>query len=100
MGSLRLLESSGDHGGMASVLDKSRSNPNRGFEWNFWMRRLHDATEEYTVDYSAPGKSEVGVVSRDGNQICLVDHRANMAAVIDRKSKRVVLSTSCRLKTI
>jgi len=90
MNSLSLLEASGDQAGMAAVLDRSRTNPNRGFEWNFWMGRLHDALEEYSFDYAAPGKDEYGVVSQDGRQICVVDRLARAAAVIDRESKRTL----------
>jgi len=100
MNSLSLLEASGDQAGMAAVLERSRSNPHRGFEWNFWMGRLHDAVEEYTFDYSAPGKDEFGIMSQDGRQICVVDRLARTIAVVDRRSKRVLAGADINARTI
>jgi len=90
MTSLSLLESSGDRAGMAAVLDRSQTNPNRGFEWNFWMGRLHDGVEEYTLDYTVPGKDENGILSQDGRQICIRDQLAHVVVVVNRQSKKVV----------
>jgi len=92
--SLRLFEETGDSSRMASVLERTKTSPYRGFEWNFWLGRLHDSTEEYTLDYSTPGKQELGILSQDGRQICVEDRLADVAVVVDRKTKRVLGKTA------
>jgi len=90
MNSLRAFEEDGDVARIEDVLEHTRTSPYRGFEWSFWMRRIHDAAEEYTLDYFAPGKRERGVLSWDDKQICLWDDVALTAAVVDRATKHIV----------
>jgi len=96
MNSMRLFEESGDIARMQEVLERTKSSPHRGFEWGFWVGRLHDATEEYTLNYAAPGKREDGVLSLDGQQLCLVDQILSGAAIIDRRTKRAIAFTKIR----
>jgi len=100
MTSLGLFEGTGDSVRMASILARSHSNSHRGFEWNFWLGRLHDSPEEYTLDYSTPGKLEEGILSQDGAEICVKDRLANVAVVVDRRSKRVLGSDILELKSV
>ncbi len=93
MNSLRLFEDVGDTTRMGQILERLRTSPHRGFEWNMWMGRLHDSTEEYTLDYSAPGKIEEGFLSADGRQVCIEDLLASVAVVFDRRTARVLGST-------
>jgi hypothetical protein len=90
MNSLRLFEDGGDTARMAEILEQLRPSPHRGIEWNLWMARLHDSAEEYTFDYSAPGKIESGVISADGRQICIRDNLAAVAVVANRADKKVL----------
>jgi len=90
MNSLRLFYENGDTGKIEAILDRHRTSPYRGFEWGYWLGRYHDASEEYTLDYKAPGKRERGKISRDGSEICLMDDLSRTATILDRTSKHVL----------
>jgi hypothetical protein len=90
MGSMRFFEETGDIARMEQVLASTEHSPHRNFEWAFWNARLHDAKEEYTLDYTAPGKREDAILSRDGKYLCLTDALLRTCTVVDRKSKRVL----------
>ncbi|MEZ0325872.1 MAG: AAA-like domain-containing protein [Fimbriimonas sp.] len=92
MNTMRLFEESGDIARMEEVLARGRNSPHRGFEWGFWMGRLHDSPEEYTLDYSAPGKRETGILSADGKLICIQDALLNTATVVDRATRKVIIT--------
>jgi len=92
MNNMRLLEETGDVARMKELLVRTSNSPSRGFEWSFWQRRIHDSDEEYTLDYSAPGKREEGILSVDGKQICIYDSLAGIAVVVDRRSKKTIFT--------
>lgn len=91
MNNMRLLEEIGDIARMDEILGATKRSPYRGFEWSFWQGRVHDSKEEYTLDYTAPGKREDGLVSQDGKQICVFDLLTGIAAIVDRKSNKPVV---------
>jgi len=64
--SLRSFFDDGDTASIDMILTRHQVSPYRGFEWAYWQKRFHDAPEEYTLDYIAPGKREVGHISTDG----------------------------------
>ena len=82
----------GDTHRIEAVLNRYKNSPFKGFEWAYWLRRYHDSPEEYTLGYSSPGKRCEGHISTDGKQICLVDKLTNTATLVDRASKRVILT--------
>ncbi|AIE85543.1 AAA-like domain-containing protein [Fimbriimonas ginsengisoli] len=90
MNNLRLFEENGDTPRIAQILERTKNSPYRSIEWGLWMKRLHDAKEEYTLDYRAPGKRENGYLTWDGRLICLTDDVTMTATVIDRTSKRTI----------
>lgn len=94
MNNMRSFEQDGDVARIAEVLDRTQHSPYRGFEWGFWMNRLHDSQEEYTLDYFAPGKRERGILSFESKLICLVDDLTLTASVIDRRTKKLMKVTS------
>lgn len=92
MTNLRVFEQNGDMARISQTLERTRNSPYRGFEWGYWQSRLHDAKEEYTLDYFAPGKRESGLLSWDGKLVCLIDEITSTATVVDRATKRRVCS--------
>ena len=90
MGSMRFFEETGDIARMEQVLSSNKNSPHRNFEWAFWNARLHDAKEEYTLNYMAPGKREDAVLSQDGKYLCLTDALLGTATVVERATKRVL----------
>lgn len=84
MNSLRVFEMNGDIGRIAETLERTRTSPHRGIEWGLWQNQVHDAKEEYTLDFFAPGKRELGLLSLDGRRLCLVDEVTSTATLIDR----------------
>jgi hypothetical protein len=90
MNNMRLLEEIGDISRMDSILQKSKNSPYRGWEWGYWLGRIHSSNEEYSLDYDAPGKREEGTVSLDGKQVCVYDSLLGVAAVIDRSSRKSI----------
>lgn len=100
MNNLRVFEQNGDIGRIAETLERTRQSPYRGIEWGLWQSRLHDAKEEYTLDYYAPGKRESGMFSGDGRLVCLVDDVTMTATVIDRATASVLSSQRLLAKQI
>lgn len=98
MNNLRVFEQNGDIGRIAETLERTRQSPYRGIEWGLWQRRLHDAKEEYTLDFFAPGKRETGMLSGDGRLLCLIDEVTATATVIRRADRSVVTSQRLRAK--
>jgi WD40 repeat protein len=96
MNNLRSFEEDGDVGRAAEVLKRTERSPYRGFEWGFWMRRLHDSPEEYTLDFSAPGKRETGILSWNGAQLCILDDLTGCATIVDRATHRAISRTRRR----
>jgi AAA domain-containing protein/WD40 domain-containing protein len=90
--SLPLFYDRGDTGKMSAILNRHRNSPYRGFEWGYWFGRLHDAREEYTLDYAAPGKVEEGHVSTNGKEVCINDSLCYTASIVDRETKRLIVS--------
>jgi hypothetical protein len=91
--SLRTYYDNGDTGRIETILKRHENSPYRGFEWGYWQRRFHDAPEEYTLNYTAPGKREVGMMSADGKEICISDMLTDTATIVSRATRQVV-STS------
>ncbi|MDR3691908.1 MAG: AAA-like domain-containing protein [Fimbriimonas sp.] len=96
MNNLRSFEEDGDEARIAEILERTRNSPYRGFEWGYWLNRLHDSKEEYSLDYFAPGKRERGVLSRDNRSICLIDDLTLTASVVDRVTKKLVRTVPLR----
>lgn len=96
MTSLRTFFEQGDTAKIEGVLARHRRSAHRGFEWGYWLARFHDAKEEYTLDYDAPGKREEGHISTDGTQVCLVDMLTRTATVIDRATRKPVLTAKLK----
>jgi WD40 repeat protein len=92
MNGMRFFEEKGDIGRMEQVLNRTKNSRHRGFEWAFWNGRLHDADEEYTLDYAAPGKREDGILSQDGATICITDALLGTATLVDRATKRPIVT--------
>jgi len=90
MNNMRLLEEIGDIARMDAILKRTAASPYRGFEWSFWLGRVHDSKEEYTLDYTAPGKREEGTISADGKSVCVYDSLLGVAAIIDRQSHQTI----------
>jgi WD40 repeat protein len=99
MSSMRFFEETGDIARMEQVLNRTKESPHRGFEWEFWNGRLHDADEEYTLGYTAPGKREDGLLSLNGFQICLIDSLLGTATVVERASKQMLRTTRTNPRT-
>jgi WD40 repeat protein len=96
MTNLRVFEQNGDIARISEVLRRTRQSPYRGFEWGYWQSRLHDAKEEYSVDYFAPGKRETGLLSWDGRLVCVIDDITTTATVLDRTAKKRIFSRRLR----
>lgn len=92
MNSLRLFYDKGDTGRIEAILSRHEQSPYRGFEWGYWFGRYRDSKEEYTLAYDAPGKREEGHISSDGKEICIVDSLTGTATIVDRATKRRVLT--------
>ncbi|MGV3617697.1 MAG: AAA-like domain-containing protein [Fimbriimonas sp.] len=92
MNNLRIFEENGDIARIAQTLERTRNSPHRDFEWGLWQSRLHDAKEEYTLDYFAPGKRESGLLSWDARLVCVVDEVTLTATVVERRTRNVVCS--------
>jgi len=92
MNSLRHFYDNGDTARIETILNRHRNSPYRGFEWGYWLGRYHDSPEEYSLAYNAPGKRAEGHISTDQTQICLVDNLSLTATIIDRRSKRVLVT--------
>jgi len=100
MNGLKLFELSGDSTRMAAVLERTKHSAHRNFEWNFWLGRLHDSPEEYTLDYSAPGKLEQGLLSQDGREVCIEDQLLKTAFVVERRTNHVLGSAYLPYRSI
>lgn len=92
--SMRQFFETGETRRIEAVLNRHQNSRYRGFEWGYWLGRYHDAQEEYTLDYNAPGKRVEGHVSTDGKQVCIVDKLSLTATIVDRATKKVVRTTS------
>lgn len=92
MRSLPLYSEVGDAARMETILGRHRNSPFRGFEWGYWMRQLHDAKEEYTLGYRAPGKRENGTMSANGKQVCIVDSLLRTATIVERASAKALVT--------
>ncbi len=92
MNSLRLFYENGDADRIERILERHRNSPYRGFEWGFWLARHHDSPEEYALNYKAAGKRVEGHISRQGDQVCIFDPLSQTATVVDRTSKRTIVS--------
>jgi len=88
--SMRQFFETGETRRIEAVLKRHRNSPYRGFEWGYWLGRYHDAREEYTLNYNAPGKRVEGHLSTDGKQVCIVDKLSLTATILDRATKRIV----------
>lgn len=90
MNSLRGFYEVGDTARIEQILNRYENAGFRGFEYGYWLGRIHDAHEEYTLAYRAPGKRETGHVSSDGREICIEDQLTRTATILNRQSKATV----------
>jgi len=93
MNSLRGYFEVGDTARIEEILRRYRNAPYRGFEWGYWLERVHDAPEEFAMNYTAPGKRAEGRISKDGLQVCIEDKLTRTATFVDRKTRKVIATT-------
>lgn len=91
MNNLQIFYDEGNVAQVSKVLEETKSNIHKGWEWEYWQSLLQDSKEQYLLE-SGSDPLQHALFSHDASEIMFVDRISNRAILVNRKTKRVAAS--------